>query len=84
MRWVWNHPEVTVALSGMSKMEQVVENVAFTEHSQPHNLKTNELALIGQVKDALSLTQSNILHRLQVLHALSQRCRYPPCFRIVQ
>ena len=52
LRWVWNHPEVTVVLSGMSKMEHVVENVASAEHSQPHNLTAAELALIGQVRDA--------------------------------
>ena len=52
LRWVWNHPEVNVVLSGMSTMEQVVENVAFAEHSQPHNLTADELALIGRVRDA--------------------------------
>ena len=52
LRWVWNHPEVTLALSGMSKMEQVVENVAYAEHSQPHNLTADELALIRRVRDA--------------------------------
>ena len=60
LRWVWNHPEVTLALSGMSKMEQVVENVAYAEHSQPHNLNENELALIRQVRDAyLSLSPTS-------------------------
>ena len=39
-------------------MEQVVENVAYAEHSQPHNLTADELALIGRVRDAyLSLSQ---------------------------
>ena len=51
LRWVWNHPEVTVALSGMSTMEQVVENVTAAEHSQPHNLTAEELSLIGRVRD---------------------------------
>jgi hypothetical protein len=51
LRWVWNHPEVSVVLSGMSKFEHVVENVAFAEYSQPHNLTKDELTLIGQVRD---------------------------------
>ena len=58
LRWVWNHPEVTLALSGMNTMEQVVENVAYAEHSEPHNLTADELALVERVRDAYrSLTQ---------------------------
>ena len=57
LRWVWNHPEVATALSGMGNMEQVIENLAFAEHSQPHNLTSDELALIGKARDAyVSLT----------------------------
>ena len=52
LRWVWNHPEVTTVLSGMGSMQQVVENVATAEHSQPHNLTAAEVALVGRVKDA--------------------------------
>ena len=52
LRWVWNHPEVTLALSGMSNMAQVVENVAYAQYSQPNNLTTSDLELIGRVRDA--------------------------------
>ena len=51
LRWVWNHPEVTLALSGMSKIEQVIENIGVAEHSQPHNLTSGELTLIEQVRN---------------------------------
>ncbi|MFC1921530.1 aldo/keto reductase [Chloroflexota bacterium] len=50
--WVWNQPEVSVALSGMSTMEQVVENVAVAERSGPGVLTSDELELIGQVREA--------------------------------
>lgn len=52
LRWVWNHPEVSVALSGMSTMEQLKDNLATTEYSKPRNLSTDELALIGKVREA--------------------------------
>jgi hypothetical protein len=56
-RWVWDHPEVTLALSGMSTMAQVKENIAFAEHSQPHNLSADEGKLVAQIHDAyLSLS----------------------------
>jgi hypothetical protein len=58
LHWVWNHPEVTLALSGMSTMQQVIENVAYAEHSQPHNLTADEMVLIERVRDSyLSLNQ---------------------------
>jgi predicted aldo/keto reductase-like oxidoreductase len=50
--WVWNQPEVSLALSGMSAMEQVVENVASAEHSGPGTLTANELTLIDRVREA--------------------------------
>lgn len=52
LQWVWNHPEVSVALSGMSTMEQVVENIASADRSGPGILTADELALIGQVREA--------------------------------
>ena len=50
--WVWNHPEVSVALSGMSNMEQVVENVALADSARPGILSPEELAVIDRVREA--------------------------------
>jgi len=50
MRWVWNHPEVSTALSGMSTIEQLKENIALAGKAQPHSLSVDELELIGQAK----------------------------------
>ncbi len=47
--WVWNHPEVSIALSGMSNMQQVEENVKTAECSGPNLLTETELDFIDQV-----------------------------------
>lgn len=53
LRWVWNHPEVTVVLSGMSTMEQVRQNVALADTGREDSLTKSELALYGKVKQDL-------------------------------
>jgi predicted aldo/keto reductase-like oxidoreductase len=51
LQWVWNHPEVSVVLSGMSTMEHVRENVASADRSAGNSLSDGELALIARVRD---------------------------------
>jgi len=51
LQWLWSQPEVSVVLSGMSTMEQVVENVASAAASQVGALTAGELELIGRVRD---------------------------------
>jgi predicted aldo/keto reductase-like oxidoreductase len=47
--WVWNHPEVSVALSGMSTMQQVTENVKTANCSVPPTLSQEELQFTDQL-----------------------------------
>jgi predicted aldo/keto reductase-like oxidoreductase len=51
LQWVWNQPEVSLLLSGMSTMQQVVENVASAGRSAPGSLTAADLALIARVRD---------------------------------
>ena len=50
LRWVWNHPEVSIALSGMSSIGQVIENIKLANEGNPGSLSSKELSLIDQVK----------------------------------
>jgi len=54
LRWVWNHPEVTVALSGMSAMEQVRENLAIARQGVAGSLPPAELAVVEKMRDAFA------------------------------
>jgi uncharacterized protein len=51
LQWVWNQPEVSVVLSGMSTFEQVEQNVASADRSGPGTLSEEELALYGRVRE---------------------------------
>jgi len=51
LQWVWNHPEVSTVLSGMTTMEQVVENVAAADRSEFNILSEEELALVKEVQE---------------------------------
>ncbi len=54
LRWVWDHPEVTVVLSGMSSMEQVRENLSSATQGLPGSLSPGELAVVGKMRDTFA------------------------------
>lgn len=49
LRWVWNHPEVTVVLSGMNEENHIEENLAIAEQAHANSLSEDELALVAEV-----------------------------------
>jgi predicted aldo/keto reductase-like oxidoreductase len=51
-QWVWSQPEVSMALSGMSTMEQVVENVKIADRSKPGLYQVADLEVIKKIKEA--------------------------------
>lgn len=54
LRWVWNHPEVTVLLSGMNEEEQLSENLRVADSAAPGSLSEKEKECIDAVKTALN------------------------------
>ena len=53
LRWIWNHPQVTVVLSGMNDVSQVEENCRVASESLPDALSPEELALYDRVLAAI-------------------------------
>lgn len=50
LRWIWNHPEVSVVLSGMTAPQEVEENCRVAETASPGALSEIELGIIDAVK----------------------------------
>ncbi|MGD1968709.1 MAG: aldo/keto reductase [Desulfobacterales bacterium] len=46
--WIWNHPEVTVVLSGMNNDDHIRENLALAEKALPNAFSENELKLVDE------------------------------------
>jgi hypothetical protein len=49
LRWVWNHPEVTVVLSGMNDEKHIAENLRTCEDALPGSMTADELATIEAI-----------------------------------
>ena len=54
LRWVWNHPEVTVVLSGMNDEAQIEENLAIAGTAHANALTQQELELVGRASRAFA------------------------------
>lgn len=51
LKWVLNHEEVALLLSGMSTMEHVVENIKTASETPAKSLSEKEINLIDRVRD---------------------------------
>ncbi len=51
LRWVWDHPETTVVLSGMNDENHIDENIRTAEDACPSSLSGDELSRIARVRD---------------------------------
>jgi predicted aldo/keto reductase-like oxidoreductase len=50
LRWIWNHPEVTVVLSGMNDESQIEENIRIADEAYANSLTASELQRISRVE----------------------------------
>lgn len=50
LRWVWDHPAVTVVLSGMNRDEHIQENLRIASEALPSSLTAEESAIIDSVR----------------------------------
>jgi predicted aldo/keto reductase-like oxidoreductase len=53
LRWIWNHPEVSMILSGMSSMDQVEENVGTAGSADAGSFTEKEHRIIATARGKL-------------------------------
>lgn len=54
LRWVWNHPEVSMVLSGMNEEAQIEENVRIAQSALPASMSAREAQTVRKAKELLS------------------------------
>lgn len=70
LRWVWDNPDVTGVLSGMTSEGQLEENCRTAEISMPYSLSPYEHAVVQQVRHVFN----------EAIHVPCTRCGYcMPC-----
>jgi uncharacterized protein len=52
LRWIWDHPEIQVNLSGMNDERHIEENLRIANEARPNSLTPAELALVRRAADA--------------------------------
>jgi predicted aldo/keto reductase-like oxidoreductase len=52
LRWVWNHKEVTVVLSGMNEEDHIAENLKTCENALPGSLTPDELVIMDNIAES--------------------------------
>jgi predicted aldo/keto reductase-like oxidoreductase len=57
LRWLWNRPDVSVVLSGMSSFEQVKQNIEIAEKGTVGNLTAEEQTFIEKLQKAYDESQ---------------------------
>ena len=51
LRWIWDHPEVTVILSGMNEESHIEENLAIADAALPDSLADTEREIVARAAD---------------------------------
>jgi hypothetical protein len=51
LRWVWDHPEVVLLLSGMNEESHIEENLRIAGEALPNSLTADEKALVERAAD---------------------------------
>lgn len=82
MQWLWDQPEVSVVLSGMSAPEQVEQNVQFAGRSGVGKLSDDDRQLISDAHQAMRACSPIPCTKCEYCLPCPQGVRIPSIFAI--
>ncbi|MEZ0536531.1 aldo/keto reductase [Caldicellulosiruptoraceae bacterium PP1] len=59
LRWIWNHEDVSVVLSGMNTLSDVIENIKTASDANPNSMTSEELLVIEKAKETFKKIKVN-------------------------
>jgi len=51
LKWIWNHPEVTMLLSGMTEDAHIESNLEYAKQMSPGTMSQSDVEAVAQVKE---------------------------------
>jgi predicted aldo/keto reductase-like oxidoreductase len=82
LRWVLNHKEVTLLLSGMNTEEQIRENCAIVEDAYPDSLSERELKYFEKAKEIIDNTKAVPCTGCGYCMPCASGVDIPSCFKV--
>ncbi len=82
LRWVWNHPEVTVVLSGMNEESHIEENLKIADEAYPNSLTEAEVQLVNRVEQKYNQLMKIGCTGCQYCMPCPSGVNIPECFSI--
>lgn len=79
-RWLWNHKEVSVVLSGMNADAQIDENLELADNSLPHMLTDDENKIFDEVTEAFRSSYKIPCTGCNYCMPCPQKINIPACF----
>ncbi|MDI3536968.1 MAG: uncharacterized protein PWP56_2104 [Acetobacterium sp.] len=80
LRWLWNHREVTMLLSGMNEFAQLDENIALAEKAKPDSMTEKELVVVERVVEAFNTSYKVPCTGCNYCMPCPQNIDIPGCF----
>mgnify|MGYP000898988874 FL=1 len=82
LQWIWDQPEVSLLLSGMSKMDQVEQNLASACRSAVNSFTAEEKALVDRVRETYDQLRAIPCTACEYCQPCPQELRIPAMFSL--